>query len=261
MKEFKLNNSIHFFPESWEEVKYAQYVKIVAVQQDTTLAGAEKAARIVSILTQLPLATINEAGYGLVIPLMEQLKFTQTAPQVTPITHVVINNTTYHAQELSKFGELAAFDRTETVFQDAPMEKWPYILAILLRKTLKMPQNEQKQPFWKRLAGIKSAAPEPELLYETFPNDGNWQERRAQLFKNQLSAVEVISLAAFFLSKGQASQLDMPRFSPNQLRAQLVSASSENISAANTDGKLLLSIWKKILQNMGHFLLRILTKS
>jgi hypothetical protein len=259
MIPFSQNNDNYFIPETWEEVKYSQYIKVVETQQNEALGATERAARIVAILTQIPLETVNEAGFDLVIKLMERLQFAQTAPEVAPITHVTINGTTYHAQELVKFGELVAFDKVETAFQDAPMQKIPYILAILLRKALELPQTAPKQSFWKKWLGMQASQEPQELLFEAYPNDGNWLERRAKLFENTLSAVQVMSLAAFFLSKEQLSQQTSRLYSANQAILQRLKRDLESISALSTAGKPLFRIWKKILLSIGNYLIQTLT--
>ena len=187
------------------------------------------------------------------------MTFTTVAPKTAPISHVTLNGATYYAQELTKFGELAAFDRTQSHFQDAPLPGIPYILAILLRKGLPVPEKAPKQPFWKRFLGREAEAEQPEMLVEAFSNEGNSLEKRAKLFANQLNPVQVMSLAAFFLSNGQALQLSTQLYSANQNIVQKLKENLAAISAVNTDGRPLYRIYQKMLQSIGKFLIRILT--
>lgn len=259
MQEIKLDNATYFLPETWEEVKFDQYIEIVAAQDDAKLSQHEKAAKIVSVLGRIPLDTVNEAGFVLVIELYKHLVFTTVAPQTTAISHVTINDTTYYAQELTKFGELSAFDRTQAHFQDTPLTGIPYILAILLRKGLPVAEKAPKQPFWTRFFGKVAVTEQPEMLVESFSNEGNSLEKRAKLFANQLNPVQVMSLAAFFLNNGQALQLSTQLYSANQDIIQMLKANLVAISEVNTDGKPLFRIYQKMLLSIAKYLIQKLT--
>jgi hypothetical protein len=263
MQQFTLDNTIdnatYFLPESWEETTFNQYLEIVDAQNDAKLTEHEKAAKVVSILSRIPLETVNEAGIALVIELYKLIEFTTVAPVTTAISHVTINGTTYYAQEITKFGEFTTFGNIQARFQDNPLAGIPDILAILLRKGLPVTEKAPKQPFWKRLFGKEVEAEQPELLVESFSMEGYSIEKRAKLFANQLNPVQVMSLAAFFLNNGKASMLFTQFYSENQDIVTKLKKSLVAISAVNTDGKPLYRIYQKMLQKLGKYLIWILT--
>lgn len=260
MIEARLNELPFFLPESWEEVKYNQYTQIAGAQQDAGLTGMEKAAKIISILTHIPLATIQEAGISLITELFKHLEFLQSEPEAKPITQVTVNNTTYYAQKLSKFGELVAFDKADSSFTDNPVEKLPFILAILLRKGIEIDAKPTKKRVFQKIFGKNEAEKQPEMMYEAFQDDNNWLKKRADLFDFSLNPVQVMGLAAFFLSNAQQSQAITQHYLAKEALITKLKENFQAISATNTDGKPLFRIYKKILLSTGSYLIQTLER-
>lgn len=260
MIESKLNDLTFFLPESWEEVKYNQYTEIAATRQNEELSGMEKAAQITSILTHIPLTTLQEAGIDAIVKLFDKLKFLTSEPEVKEISQVTINNTTYYAQKLTKFGELAAFDKADTAFQANPIEKLPFILAILLRKGITVEEKPAKNSLLNRILGKKQVEKEPEILYEAYPNDDIWLKKRADLFDFSLNPIQVKGLAAFFLSNGQRLQPTTLFYSEKEALIMKLKESFQIISELNTSGKPLFRICKKMLLSIGKYLIQKLER-
>lgn len=242
MKSFTLNTDTYFLPESWQQVSYGQYCEIAAIQADTSTTGKHKAAQVIAALCSIPLETIQQAGIQLVIPLFEQLSFLSAAPLPIPTNQVTIQGQVFQAQPIRYFGELAAFDKVEQAFQQEPLKKLPYLLAILLRKEL----PATPAPTASRLLSFFKSKPAATPQVEVFQNEAQWLEQRARYFTLHLSPVQMLGLAAFFLSKEQLSQQLTRLCSRSQHMAQQLSESLGAMSEKSTGGTLRSMIYRKI---------------
>ncbi|MBF9237456.1 hypothetical protein I2I05_08600 [Hymenobacter sp. BT683] len=204
MLEFTLNTDTLYLPQSWDETSFDQYATVAEVQADETMTELQRAARILSALTRIPMSTIEESGFGLLNPLWKHLDFTKEAPQKKPVAFVTIAGTNYYAQELRTFGELTAFDQVQNMFPGLPMKQIPYYLALLLRKRLDIPENKVRTSWLQRWFNGTNAQNQPVQLVESVNLDPEFIRKRAEFFAKHINPVQVMNLAAFFLTKERA---------------------------------------------------------
>lgn len=244
--DFTLNQDTYFLPTAWDEVSYEQYAGIVALQADAELVGTDKAVRIVSVLTGVPLEALEAAGLGLVVPLFNHLDFLQTAPQPDPVAFVTIHDAHYYAQSIETVGELAAFDRVQQAFEGDLTKQMPYLLAILLRKRVKSVEQPVKTNWFQRLLGTKTGEVVVKITHEGFNVSPKWLEKRATLFAKSLNPAQVLGLSAFFLTNDASLPTSTPSFSVPADMVPALNALSASISATATGGWRPSSIWNRM---------------
>lgn len=233
---FTLSNDTYFLPQCWEDMTFHQYCQYLEIQTDEDLSGFDKAARSLAVLSDIPLETLYQSEAKLVTLLFDHLTFLQTPPETPKIKEVTILGNTYEPQSLVKYGELALFDKIQSMSQDDISKKYPLILALLLRKKLEITPEPEKKPLWKRVLGGKTVPQEPKFLMESFTMDTEHLQKRAELFRSTLNPVQVLSLIAFFLPKEKQSTENIGHYSHLQRELQHQTENMVLISTANTDG-------------------------
>lgn len=245
MKPFTINTNHYFLPERWEEVTYHQFEQIQELDL-VEMSAAEKTTKQVSILTNVPEEILKKAPYHLVIQLHTELDFLTEKPQPAAKAHVTINNTVYHAKTLYTVEEWTAYHKILNAFKDETHKQYPFILAILMRKALKSTQTN----WLKRVFGKKTTSEPAQMELESFVDDGDFIQKQANMFKNALNVVDVMSLSAFFLNNSTLfTNLTSHYLELNQEKATAltkIQQLSELISMRNTDTWQTSSIWSRI---------------
>lgn len=166
MIHFKLGKKNLQVPSSWEDITFAQYLSI--------LQGPKNTAELLSVFTGIPSETLKKANiFGLDEVLMA-IKFAYK-PMETPGKTTNVGPFTWPDKEI-QFETLAQFEDMRSIMAKAPKDtpgfvaQYPMYCAIYLQK-------------------IK---------------DGEYSFDKAKEMANEIElypAVEVISLASFFLVK------------------------------------------------------------
>ncbi|KUG07431.1 hypothetical protein [Solirubrum puertoriconensis] len=256
-----LNTDTRYLPTCWEEVTFDQFLNIARLDAEEGLSGTDKATRIVSILTGYPVELLEEAGFGVVIPLFSHLEFLKTAPELIPTDSVTILGTEYYARPIETMGELAAFDKITTAFPDDVNAQMPYLMALLLRKKRKTAEKQDNIGWFGRLLGRKTEVTQAEDVYEQAENSMDWIESRAKLFRQHLNPCQVKALEGFFLDKSEAFKLVTQHYSKLTRIQPLLNGLSDSISAQRTAGWRPSTIWNRMFSNILRCYLRLLQMS
>jgi hypothetical protein len=250
MRPYQLDNATYYIPENWDEVKFNQFIDLLAINENESLSEMEKAVHRLAVVTYLPVETIETAAIADIMQAWEYLTFLAEAPRGVETQVVTVDSTNYYPQRIRKVGELAYFEKVSATFQQEPYRGYPYYLAILLRKnTYSEPKANAKSGFFS-LFKRKKEANSPVLVPEAMIMDEEELTNRANLFASQLSVGQVMGLAAFFLNKESYSMTISPFFLKLLGVVTKLSENLERTSASNTASYPMCTKWKKTFQSM-----------
>lgn len=233
-------------PQSWEEVTWDQYEQYTLLNAHEFESAAEKSAAQLAVLARMDIATLEDAGYQLVLGLMSHLGFLTESPKAAPLAHIRVGAHTYYAHKLDLFGETVAYDKIMGAEGMTIEQKIPYILALGLRKRLPRTPKARVKTWFQKLSS-RAAVETEATQVEPFINLKEWIDERAKLFAHALNVVQVQALAAFFLGNATSLQNASLGFSKLHPRILRQAHSLERVCHAITAGNWQSGIFAPLL--------------